>query len=132
MLTSNKNPCSTCPYRKDVPSGVWHYEEYEKLRGYDDNTALSVFMCHQSSVANVEMACKGWVMVHQNSVAVRLACMTRQIDHRTCFEPTEVELYESGNAAADAGQRHIKRPRKKALKVIEKLKKIGKFGEGDE
>ena len=25
-------PCSSCPYRKDVPSGVWAHHEYEKLR----------------------------------------------------------------------------------------------------
>nr|WP_280343300.1 DUF6283 family protein [Nocardia neocaledoniensis] len=27
-------PCVSCPYRRDVPSGVWDFGEYEKLRGY--------------------------------------------------------------------------------------------------
>lgn len=24
-------PCETCPYRRDVPSGVWSADEYRKL-----------------------------------------------------------------------------------------------------
>lgn len=31
-LTPRKTPCASCPYRKDVPSGVWEASEYEKLR----------------------------------------------------------------------------------------------------
>jgi hypothetical protein len=28
-------PCESCPYRKDVPSGVWSEGEYRKLPQYD-------------------------------------------------------------------------------------------------
>lgn len=31
-------PCASCPYRRDVPEGVWHPEEYSKLRAYDGST----------------------------------------------------------------------------------------------
>lgn len=125
MLLVNKNPCTTCPYRKDVPSGVWAQEEYEKLRDYDredERMALATFLCHQSTVAGRNMACKGWVMVHRESVAVRVACAKGQLDYRTCFEETDVELYESGNAAADAGERQIKRPGREAQAAMFKLK----------
>ena len=30
-----KSPCGSCPYRQDVPSGVWAASEYEKLPAYD-------------------------------------------------------------------------------------------------
>jgi hypothetical protein len=33
-----KYPCPSCPYRKDVPSGVWAPEEYDKLPAYDNDT----------------------------------------------------------------------------------------------
>ncbi|MEV6909068.1 DUF6283 family protein [Amycolatopsis sp. NPDC051071] len=31
-------PCRSCPYRRDVPSGVWDISEYEKLARYDRDT----------------------------------------------------------------------------------------------
>lgn len=50
-LTVRTEPCSSCPYRRDVPSGVWHREEYEKLLQYDDSTEiLPAFMCHQPAL----------------------------------------------------------------------------------
>lgn len=129
-LSVNKNPCSTCPYRKDVPSGVWAEEEYEKLRGYDDpQTNYNTFLCHQSPVTGIDAACKGWVMVHANSVAVRLACIIGALDPATCFEEPNVDLYASGNEAADAGEAQIDLPERKALKAINKLKKTGRFKE---
>lgn len=30
-LKPPKVPCGTCPYRRDVPAGIWHGEEYAKL-----------------------------------------------------------------------------------------------------
>ena len=131
-LIVKKEPCLTCPYRLDVPSGVWSFEEYEKLRLFDEGSempCLSTFLCHQSTVAGQQIACKGWLMVHRDSVAVCLACLTGQVDAETCFEEPEAELHESGNAAADFGQRDLKRPKKKALKVIDKLRNTGKFRE---
>ncbi|WP_336794377.1 DUF6283 family protein [Gordonia malaquae] len=43
-------PCESCPYRRDVPSGVWAESEYEKLRAYDAPTGeqpVRLFLCHQ-------------------------------------------------------------------------------------
>jgi len=134
MLATNKNPCTTCPYRRDVPAGVWTAEEYAKLREYDDesNPALAVFLCHQSNVVGVATACKGWVMVHQESVAVRLGCVLGQLDPATCFAETEIPLHESGVAAADFGEQGVKRPGRKALKVIGKLAGTGRFKTEDD
>lgn len=123
------NPCATCPYRKDVPSGVWHHDEYERLRKFDDEPRadnLGTFLCHQTNVCGKEIACKGWLMVHRESVAVRLAMLRGHIDE-SAFSPTDVALHDSGNAAADFGQRDIERPRRTALKVMQKLKRTGKF-----
>jgi hypothetical protein len=34
-LTCAARPCASCPYRKDVPSGIWAAHEYTKLLAYD-------------------------------------------------------------------------------------------------
>jgi hypothetical protein len=33
-----KTPCSTCPYRRDAPSGLWAASEYDLLPGLDGTT----------------------------------------------------------------------------------------------
>lgn len=134
QLNVAKKPCSTCPYRKDVPSGVWNKEEYEKLRKYDeeyplkDGSNLGVFLCHQTNVSGKKTACKGWCVVHQNSIAFRLAQITGVLG-RSAAAKTSVPLHESGNAAADFGEKEISRPTDQAVSAIEKLRKTGKFKE---
>ena len=57
--------CASCPYRKDVPSGIWEQSEYDKLPKYDGETweqAGALFMCHLRDGC----LCGGW-----------LACQTR-------------------------------------------------------
>lgn len=54
-----------CPYRKDVPSGVWDASEYDKLPAYDAPTAeqpFAPFACH----ATPEKLCHGWAVCHSN------------------------------------------------------------------
>lgn len=56
-------PCTTCPYRRDVPSGIWAPEEYQKLLAYDRPTMqqpAALFMCHQGAGG----LCTGWVQCH--------------------------------------------------------------------
>ena len=66
-LPPARTPCATCPYRTDVPSGVWAPEEYAKLLAYDEETAyqpLSVFLCHQVD----GRVCAGWAGCHDGLV----------------------------------------------------------------
>ena len=53
LLTVRKRPCPSCPYRRDVPSGIWHESEYAKLPQFDGPTqdqlaagAFALFHCH--------------------------------------------------------------------------------------
>lgn len=61
-------PCASCPYRRDVPSGVWHPDEYTKLRRYDEDTSqqpAGLFICHQTDAENdARRVCAGWVGCH--------------------------------------------------------------------
>lgn len=117
-------PCPTCPYRKDTPSGVWAPEEYEKLRNYDDNTSFATFLCHQSNIVGRDAVCRGWLSVHCESVAVRLAVMTGEVPPGSPYAEVGTELYASGNEAADAGLKGVKRPGRKAKEACAKLDRL--------
>ena len=114
-------PCSTCPYRTDVPSGVWAWEEYEKLREYDARTAeqpLAVFACH----ATPEHLCHGWAVCHTNRGHEYdlLALRIRGANYDRIPEAA-VPLFDSGNDAADHGQANIDDPDEDAIETAERL-----------
>ena len=105
-------PCPSCPYRRDVPSGIWDASEYDKLPAYDGDVpdqlaagALGVFMCHQMS----GQICAGWAGCHDmaNNLAVRMA---RDIDPAIFDYVSPVPLFASGAEAAEHGKRQITRP----------------------
>jgi hypothetical protein len=83
------NPCGSCPYRRDVPSGVWDAAEYEKLPRYDGPMAdqpARLFLCHQhmySSLRGVAHVCT-WLF--------GLACARRFLD----MSHTSVDAYVRG------------------------------------
>lgn len=113
-LKCNPNPCSTCPYRRDVPSGIWDREEYEKLPQWDHEMAFAgTFLCHTDPAA----ICRGWMEVHERNMSVRLA-MFRVEWTEANRKPTKIPLYRSGLAAMRAGLRALARPSGDAKKAI--------------
>ena len=50
-----KNPCGSCPYRKDVPSGVWAVSEYLKLVEYDRPTGEQPVHVAQRQAADLQV-----------------------------------------------------------------------------
>lgn len=131
-LTCAKAPCKSCPYRKDVPSGVWAEHEYDKLPAYDGaiaeqamKHAVGLFMCHQQD----GHLCAGWVGAHGpgNLLAIRLAAFYEIGDNvldDSVFEYTSpVPLFKSGAEAAAHGKRAIERPGPRARRTVERLAK---------
>jgi hypothetical protein len=118
------NPCNTCPYRKDTPSGIWDREEYNKLPAWDGTEMhemnIALFLCHSANLAGNKAVCRGWLEVHCENKGVRLNMMSGRITV-PCTTPTTAELYESGAAARRAGLRGVRKPSKKANVVINKL-----------
>lgn len=120
-------PCGTCPYRRDVPSGVWDSSEYAKLPGYDGEIidqltagALGLFFCHQ----NDGHLCAGWAGCHNmnHTLATRL----HDVDPSTFNYVSPVPLFGSGAEAAKHGLRDVDNPSPEALRAIEKLeRKLG-------
>jgi len=59
----NPHPCSSCPYAKSTPPGVWAEHEYEKLRRFDEGyqfiPEMSTFLCHQAKKMVKRLMTKG-------------------------------------------------------------------------
>lgn len=119
-------PCESCPYRQDVPSGVWAPEEYQKLSGYDRDTPFQptgVFRCHQRN----GRVCAGWAGCHDgvHLLALRLAgrdgTMTAADVDATIDYVSPVPLFASGAEAAAHGLAEVDRPGVAAARMISKL-----------
>jgi len=124
MITPRKRPCASCPYRRDVPSGVWEAHEYDKLCGYDGDTAaqamagaFEAFFCH----AKDGHLCAGWVGCHDmhENLAIRLR---GDLDYDTILNyRSPVPLFTSGAEAAAHGKRDIASPGPAARRKIGQL-----------
>jgi hypothetical protein len=121
-LCSRKTPCSSCPYRKNVPSGLWEEEEYDKLIKYDQPTwgqPTGLFLCHQQDGT----LCAGWVAHNDPAelLAIRLGLIAGTVDPSVIDYTTSVPLFPSGTAAAEHGMQQIDAPDDRAMKAIDKL-----------
>ena len=124
-LTVLPEPCSSCPYRRDTPPGVWDRTEYEKLRRFDEgaeNPDFATFLCHHTTADN-EICCRGWLAVHRESVAVRLTMLKGATTPDQVYADVKTPLYATGNEAADAGIAGIEEPSLEARKTIQKVRK---------
>lgn len=112
-------PCLACPYRRDVASGVWHSDEYEKLPLYDGPTAsqpIAAFMCH----AELNNYCFGWVVCHSNRGHDHelLALRLRGFGDLPGPQPG---FFKSGRQACRHGKNNIEQPTAKSVVLAEKL-----------
>jgi Family of unknown function (DUF6283) len=119
-----RSPCGSCPYRRNVPAGVWAAEEYAKLPAYDNPTAeqpFGVFMCHQQD----DRACAGWAGCHdmRENLALRLNSrhMTREVFTALLKYRTVAPLFNSGRAAAEHGLSGMEHPDRTARRVIDRI-----------
>lgn len=118
----SKAPCGTCPYRQDVPAGIWSADEYVTLPPYDGETweqaangGHALFYCHQ----NDGKLCAGWVGCHdtQHLLAMRL----HRVHPSTYDYESPVPLFDSGAAAAAHGLSGVADPGPEAQAAIRKL-----------
>lgn len=112
-------PCLACPYRLDVPSGVWSWDEYEKLRAYDNITPeqpFEAFACH----ATPNQICSGWAVCHTTR-GHEFDLLAMRIIGYPAIPATKIPMHPSGNAAADFGQEDIEDPSDEAMALADKL-----------
>ncbi len=120
-------PCTSCPYRRDVPSGIWDPEEYAKLPGYDGDVpdqaaagAFALFHCHQRD-GNL---CAGWAGCHDmtNSLAVRMNA--ERLGPGVYDYVSPVPLFASGAEAAEHGLRDVTEPSTSAVRAMRAIGQI--------
>lgn len=126
-LRCAKAPCKSCPYRKDVPSGVWSAIEYNKLPEYDgsildqvmtpNHRAGGIFMCHQNDVS----ICAGWVGTHGAGNLLALRVTRNLIDPSVWSYESPVPLFASGAQAAEHGKKSIRRPSERSKRMVKTL-----------
>ena len=131
-MKPRKTPCASCPYRRDVPSGIWAASDYVKLYAYDGSTSdqainggMRVFQCHQSPGKDV---CAGWAAVAGNydCLALRLASsLDPNVDVPAVLHyTTDVPLFGSGAEAAQHGMRDIYHPSWTAIEARAKIIRV--------
>lgn len=123
-------PCESCPYRRDVPAGLWSAHEYEKLPDYDNPTAeqpLAAFYCHQQN----GRLCAGWLACHGLSgpyalLSLRLALHSYSVEDRELIYEyaTDVPVFETGTEAAVHGLSGIEVPDEAARQMIDKILRL--------
>jgi hypothetical protein len=119
-LTAPTKPCGSCPYRRDVPSGIWSREEYDKLPSYDGETweqSTALFLCHQRD-GNL---CGGWLACHGAGELLALRIHGRKVDANVFNYDTSVPVFCSGREARAYGVKDIKQPGRRARKMISGL-----------
>lgn len=123
MLKAPKVPCGSCPYRRDVPPGIWEEHEYAKLPSYDgqiidqiENGGVPLFMCHQ----NDGCLCGGWLACHGPTelLAMRLAAAKGRIDPSVWDYDPKVPVFATGAEAAEHGMSGIEDPPPEAERKI--------------
>src|SRR6266480_5670878 len=96
-------PCAFCPYRKDVPSGIWDASEYQKLVAYDRPTPEQPFAvsgCHEKT----GFICAGWAQCHGwELIALRIIANGKPLK----IPEITVPIFQSGYEAAKHGLRRI-------------------------
>lgn len=122
VLPPAPNPCGSCPYRRDVPSGIWDKEEYELLPQFDRLTyeqPARIFLCHQQN----GRLCSGWAGCHDmiNSLGFRIAVSRGDLDLSVVEYTTSTPLFASGQEARDHGMRDYFMPGSRARNTVSKL-----------
>jgi hypothetical protein len=124
VIDVRERPCSTCPCRKDVPSGIWDTETYQSLLKYDgdipeqvDNRAFQLFHCHKTD----QFLCAGWVAVVNQGEALALRINARRIAERVWTYISPVPLFDSFAEAVAHGLKDIEDPGADAIQKIHQI-----------
>jgi hypothetical protein len=127
-MVPRSRPCPSCPYRQDVPSGIWAAGEYDKLPLYDGTTieqamsgALGIFACHSAP----GKLCAGWAGCHDmdENLAIRMHASEVDVD-ATCAYISPVPLFSTGAEAAAHGKRDIEAPSQAARRKSRQLLRV--------
>lgn len=123
-------PCTSCPYVRSTPPGIWDRTEYERLREFSPEGGavppLAIFLCHQTHVLGRKTICRGWLSVEAESAAVRLLLIQKKVAPEQVWADVPTTLYASGKEAAAAGIAGVPKPSLAARRMMGRLgRKLG-------
>jgi hypothetical protein len=76
-------PCGQCPWRSDVPTGVFPAEAFRHSASTSYDMAQNTFACHMAGKGK-PLTCAGFLLRGStHNLAVRLALIQRRLDLRT-------------------------------------------------
>lgn len=127
-MRPRERPCSSCPYRRGVPSGIWSADEYDLLPLFDGATgeqalagAFHPLQCHQAD----GQLCAGWTGCHDMAENLAIRLHAAELDIPAILDYLcPVPLFSSGAEAAEHGKRDIEDPSPAARAVIAKLARL--------
>ena len=131
MKFDTRAPCSSCPYRQDVPAGTWHRDEFVQLLKNDaDPHRGAVFGCHKGKRAEPEkmQVCGGWLLDQKKrgipSIGLRIDMIAKPEAVKALDEITDggAPVYPSIAAMCRANGVRAKRPRqmsaRQAIRIL--------------
>lgn len=75
-----REPCKECPWREDVPTGVFPAEAFRVSAKTAYDAAMTTFACHMSG-SKAPAICAGFLLRHSdNNISVRLSVMNGRLD----------------------------------------------------
>lgn len=105
-----KEPCVSCPYRKDSKLGLWHPVEFDRLSETERDVVGSVFACHATRKKKNKSVCAGWLLMQKKtdlpSLALRLH-LHRNPKAMECLKTASSgghELYDTVQQMIDANE----------------------------
>jgi hypothetical protein len=89
-----RKPCKECPWRMDVPTGVFPADAFRESAPTSYDGAIKTFGCHMNKTTAVA-TCAGFLLRHSdNNIGIRLSLSGERIDLDT-VEDGGVPVYPS-------------------------------------
>lgn len=96
-----REPCKSCPYRRDAPLNLWADAEFEDLLANERTQMGTTYGCPEYSKRPDEaQVCVGWLLMQKQnnvpSISLRLVLMTNK-QALACYNESlsPSEMYES-------------------------------------
>ena len=121
MKYDRRQPCNSCPYRKDAKLGFWHKEHFLTLLANNRNEMHgALYMCHEDGKKPEEERgfCIGWLLDQKSRgvplIPLRLHLMTSEEARKQYNEVNalKVRLWPSLEQMCMANLRAIEKPPK--------------------
>lgn len=110
MKWDTREPCGSCPYRRDAKLGLWHPDEFDNLVSTERSQMGSLFGCHATRKLADPSVCAGWLIMQREngvpSIVLRLNLMRSQeaVDCMEAVSSGGHELYDSVDEMVEANE----------------------------